>query len=253
MKEKERSIVSALVALFLVFWLGFLFHRSPRFAGSFRGGLLAVTGSCLMLVPLAYSIVKRIAPLSRGVTRYVSMQTFLVVHIYAGVIGPILVLLHTGHKFESPLGIALTAMTLIIVVSGFVGRYLLRSVGGEIQEKQRWLAELTAAFVRTQKEIQENPPAARELASLHGFAGRFVARLLVTYDGAPEATLPLAARALGLAESMADVEYAIASHEALKQAFSVWVSVHIVLSFVLYTLLGLHVWAGIHFGIRWFS
>ena len=252
MKERERPIISALVSLFLLFWLGFLFHRSPLFAGSFRGGMLALAGTFLMLIPLAYSIAKRIAPLHRLLTRYVSMQMFLVVHIYAGVVGPILVVLHTGHKFESPLGIALTAMTLIIVVSGFVGRYLMRSVGGEIQEKRQWLVELKAAFARTQEEIRKNPPAARDLTTLQGLVGRFVTRLLV-YDGVPGAKLPLAARALGIAESMADVEYAMRTHETLKQAFSVWLSLHIVLSFVLYTLLGLHVWAGIHFGIRWFS
>ena len=28
---------------------------------------------------------------------------------------------------------------------------------------------------------------------------------------------------------------------------------HIVLSLLFYVLLGLHIWAGIHFGLRWFS
>ena len=109
MKDRERYIVSGLVILLLLFWLGFLFHRSPRFAGSFWGGVLAVAGSLLMLGPLAYLIVKRISPLKKMVTQYVSMPTLLVWHIYAGVLGPILVILHTGHKFDSPLGVALTA------------------------------------------------------------------------------------------------------------------------------------------------
>lgn len=252
-KERERPIVSGLVLLFLLFWLGFLVHRSPRFAGSFWGGMLAVAGALLMLVPLAYLIVKRIALLNRAVTKHVSMQTLLAVHVYAGVLGPILAILHTGHKFNSPLGIALTAMTLIIVVSGFVGRYLMLSEWREIQEKQKWLAELTAAFQRTHGEIKSSPPAAQSLSTFRGLVGGFMARLFVTVDADPGAKLPLAARALGLAESIADVEYAIRTHEALKRAFSVWLTFHIVLSFVLYALLALHVWAGIHFGLRWFS
>src|SRR5581483_7563999 len=98
MKERERIVVTGLVVLMLILWLGFLVHRSPRFAGSARGGVLAVSGSALMLVPLIYLFVKRIKPLRRGVSRFVSMRTLLAWHIYAGILGPILVVLHTGHK-----------------------------------------------------------------------------------------------------------------------------------------------------------
>lgn len=253
MKEREIFVIGGLVALLLILWLGFTAHRSPDFAGTFTGDVLALSGSLFMLVPLAYLIVKRIAPLKRTMTKQASMQTLLVVHIYAGVLGPILVVLHTGHKFASPLGIVLTVMTLLLVVSGFVGRYLMRSEGQEIQEKQKWLAELTAAFQRTQEEIKSSPPAARELTTLRSLVGRLAARLFVTKDSATDATLPLAARALCLSESIADVEYAIRMHETFKRAFSVWMKLHIVMSFVLYALLGLHVWAEIHFGLRWFS
>ena len=69
MKEREIFVVGGLVALLLLSWFGFTLHESPRFAGSFAGGVLAVTGSALMLVPLAYLIVKRIAPLKRAVTK----------------------------------------------------------------------------------------------------------------------------------------------------------------------------------------
>ena len=110
MKERERTVVTGLVVLMLVVWIGFLFHRSPRFAGSFWGGLLGVSGALMMLVPLAYLFVKRIKWLRSRVKKRVSMRTLLAWHVYAGIIGPILVLLHTGHKFVSPLGITLTTM-----------------------------------------------------------------------------------------------------------------------------------------------
>ena len=253
MKEREFFVIGGLVALLVLLWLGFTLHQSRDFAGSLTGGLLAVSGSLLMLVPLAYLVIKRIKPLKMAVTKRISMQTLLVVHIYAGVLGPILVILHTGHKFSSPLGIALTAMTIIIVVSGFVGRYLMRSEGQEIQEKSRWLADLTAAFDRTQSEIKSNPAAARELTPVRSLFGRFALRSLVINVSDVEVTLPLATRALALSESIADVEYAIRTHETFKWAFSMWLKFHIVLSFVLYALIGLHIWAEIHFGLRWFS
>src|SRR5260370_32632342 len=109
MQEREKIVVSGLVALMLLLWLGFTVHISPEFAGSFWGHLLGISGACLMLVPLVYLIIKRVKPLNRFVTRLVPMRTLLAWHIYAGVIGAILVLLHTGHKFQSVLGTALTA------------------------------------------------------------------------------------------------------------------------------------------------
>lgn len=253
MKEKERILVGGLVVLMLTLWLGFLVHRSPRFAGSFWGGMLAVSGSLLMLVPLAYLIVKRIAPLKRWVTRFVTMRTLLSLHIYAGVLGPILVLLHTGHKFVSPLGVALTALTLVVVVSGFVGRYLMPSENHEIQEKQQWLADLTAEFHRLQTEIANTPKEIRQVNVRHGPSARFAAWWFSTNDAVTNESLPLASRALHLCESISDVEYAIRTHKTFKRIFSIWLKVHIVLSFTLYGLMGLHVWASIHFGLRWFT
>jgi hypothetical protein len=253
MKEAERTIIGGLVTLLLVLWLGFEFHTSPRFAGSLAGGVFAVTGSLLMLVPLVYLVIKRIKPLKALITAHVSMPTLLAIHIYAGVLGPILAMLHTGHKFESHLGIALTAMMLLVVASGFVGRYLMRMESQEIQEKQKWVAELTVAFQRIQEEIKLHPTAAVELASRRGLFGRRAARPSAGQDAAAIATIPLTKRALHLSESIADVEYAIRAHETFKRVFRAWLKLHIVLSFTLYLLLGLHIWTAIHFGLRWFS
>ncbi len=65
--------------------------------------------------------------------------------------------------------------------------------------------------------------------------------------------MPASVRALRLAESIANVEYAVKTHETFKRWFAAWLKFHIVISFILYGLLALHVWAGIHFGLRWFA
>ena len=56
-----------------------------------------------------------------------------------------------------------------------------------------------------------------------------------------------------LAESVADLEYAVRTHEFFKRWFGRSLKLHIVLSIILYVLLGLHIWAGIHLGLRWSS
>jgi hypothetical protein len=253
MKERDRLVVTGLVALLLLLWLGFVVHRSPRFAGSPWGGVLGVVAALLMLAPLAYMIIKRIPRLKKKVTQRVSMRTLLAWHIYAGILGPILAILHAGHKFESPLGIALTAMMILVVLSGFVGRYLISRFSQEITEKKAMLTPLETAFHQTASELRGQPEQVALLRPFAGFWSRVVAGVFMA---APETSPPVMAapvRALRLAESIADLEYAIKTHQTFKRWFAGWLKFHIVISLVLYVLLGLHIWAGIHFGLRWFT
>lgn len=251
MKERERLVITALVVLMMLLWLGFTVHRSPNFAGSFWGGVLGVSGAALMLVPLAYLVIKRVARLKKAVTRIVSMRTLLTWHIYAGVLGPILVVLHTGHKFESPLGIALTAMTLVVVLSGFVGRYLLSYLAQELREKRALLTDLQNEYDQVSRELQKAPDSLRPAGVWPAFGARLAAWAFAGHS--PGGAAMIGVRALQLAEAIADVEYAIRSHETFKRAFGVWLKFHIVISVALYVLLGLHVWSAIYFGLRWFA
>ena len=251
MKERERVIITGLVALMLILWLGFLFHRSPRFAGSLSGGVLGVSGATLMLVPLVYLIIKRIKPLKEWVTQFVSMRTLLSWHIYAGVAGPILVILHSGHKFNSPLGISLTAMTLVVVLSGFVGRYMLTKFSDTIHEKKEMLTQLEIAYRHVASELSGVPDQVSIVRPMAGFFRRWIASSIMLRDGSQEASAAL--RALALADAIANVEYAIKTHSMFRTAFKWWLKFHITIAFVVYALLTLHIWSGIHFGLRWFS
>lgn len=249
-KEREGAVVGGLTLLMLLLWLGFVVHQSPRFAGSVLGHSIGIVGALLMLVPLAYSVVKRVEPLRKRVTARIPMRTLLAWHIYAGIFGPILVLLHTGHRFESPLGVALTGMTILVVLSGYVGRYLMRHIGTEIREKRQLLDEAEKRFEET-----------RALLAAHGLQGqvrgrlglwqRFKAALLTPGAELSPAASALVPRAARLAETRSDLEYAIRTHETFKAWFGRWLKFHIVISFILYALLALHVWAAIYFGLRW--
>jgi len=253
MKEHDRLVATGLVVLMLVLGLGFLVHRSSRFAGSAWGGVLGVSGAALMFVPLAYMVVKRIPPLKRVVTRQVPMRTLLVWHVYAGIVGPILGLLHTGHKFISPLGISLTAMMLVVVLSGFIGRYLMGQFAQTIREKKDMLTGLELAYRQTAGELAAHPEQVAIVRPLAGFWSRLAAGLLLARPAAGPVTTSTPVRVLRLSESMADLEYAIKTHEAFKRWFAGWLKFHIVISLVLYILLAMHIWAGIYFGLRWFQ
>ena len=108
--DRERRTVTGVLMLLVVLWAGFLFHRDSRFAGSVPGTVLAVTGATLLVVPsLAYAMVKHVVTLKRRLTTPHTMRRLLAWHVYGGITGAILAILHTGHRFNSALGMALTA------------------------------------------------------------------------------------------------------------------------------------------------
>ncbi len=246
MKEREGVVLTGVLSVLLLGWLGFLVHRSPSFAGSGIGAVFGIAGAGLMLIPLAYPIVKRIPSINARVTKHVSMQTSLTIHVYAGIFGPVLAIIHTGHKFESWLGITLTAVMLLVVVSGFAVRYLLTYVNQEIKDKLLLLQTARGDLDSAWGVIENSPAEAKALPK-----SRLLAAGLASLGiGLSRAGGP-AGEVIRIADSVADLEYAVRTHELFKRWFSRALKVHIVLSVLLYVLLGLHVWAGIHFGLRW--
>jgi len=253
MRKHEPILVGLFMAVLFVVWLGFPLHATPRFAGSLWGGVLAVSGSLLLLIPFLYSIMKRIKRVRVAVTRRVSMKTALDWHVYAGILGPILVLLHTGHNYRSPLAITLTTLMLIVVLSGFIGRFLNSKIARSIKAKKVMLGELNLAYQEAADELRQLPDAASHVKPFTSMPVRMVLRLMVRPDPSDPGLPTKAAHTIELAESIADIEYAISTHETFKRAFKIWLRWHIVISMGFYVLLGLHIWAGIHFGLRWFT
>jgi hypothetical protein len=96
----------------------FLTREIPN-AGDLFGHSLGILGFILMLMTeILYSLRKR----SRS-ARWGRMSAWLEFHIFTGLVGPFMVLLHTSWKFNGLAGVT-TLFTVIIVISGFVGRYI---------------------------------------------------------------------------------------------------------------------------------
>ena len=245
MKDRERIVVTGVVCLLFLAWLGFLVHRSPRFPGSGVGAAFGIAGALLMLVPLAYTVAKRIPFLSARITPYVSMQSLLAVHVYAGILGPLLAIIHAGHKFDSWLGITLTAVMLLVVVSGFSVHYLLTFVAHEIKDKLS-LLQTARGDLDSAWGVLENAPAEMKLLPKVPILTAGLASLgLGIGFGGP------AREVTRLAECVADLEYSVRLHEFFKLWFARALKLHIGLSIILYLLLALHIGSGIYFGLRW--
>lgn len=247
MSEAEKLTVGALMSALVLVAPGFLLHEAPRFPGSLAGGLLGIAGAALFVLLLVYSVVKRSVWVRVRVTKYASLRAILSFHVYAGVIGALLGILHSGHAYQSPLGIGLIAAMLTVVLSGFVGRYYLAQVGADLREQQAMLGVLRTRFDRVAAEVSG--------AFAQG-GGAFVAApgsgfrplALLASSAATGATeIPL----LRLIGAIADLEHAIGQREALKRALSRWTVLHIAAALVMYPLLALHIWNGVYFGLRW--
>ena len=241
MKEKSPLVVGGLVLLLLIFPLGFLVHVSPRFPGSPVGTLIGVAGAVLMLVPFVYLVIKRVPALHDRVTRHISMGALLTIHIYAGVLGPILGLVHSAHKFNSPVGVALTGMMLVVVLSGYLGRYLLGQLSRAVRGRRTDLAAVQDALSRAPREPNESPGiVARVLA--------WTRRVFASHPAEKTSALPTR---LQLAEAVADLEFAVRAEALVQSLFEKWLKLHIVIAMILYALLALHIWSGLYYGLTW--
>ena len=107
-------VVIGAIYLFVVGW----FREIPAASGFF-GHLIGVIGFLLMLsTETLYSFRKRSNRAQWG-----PMADWLQFHIFSGIVGPFMVLLHTSWKFNGIAGVT-TLLTIIIVASGFIGRYI---------------------------------------------------------------------------------------------------------------------------------
>lgn len=177
--HRNRELWLALIAVLCITavylgMVGFL-GEIPAASGLF-GHLLGILGFILMLMTeILYSLRKR----SR-LARWGRMSSWLEFHIFTGIVGPYMVLIHSSWKFNGLAGITML-LTVIIVVSGFIGRYIFTSIprtvdGIEIEtvelEKQlaRLDSEIHARTVSRKREIkrlvQEKQTLQRQVRSL---------------------------------------------------------------------------------------
>ncbi len=139
MLSRSRELWLALTAISLItlLYTGVVYRLgSIPAAQSFFGHSLGILGFLLMLMTeTLYTLRKR----SRS-ARWGKMANWLQFHIFTGLVGPFLVLLHTSWKFNGLAGVV-CLLTAIIVLSGFIGRYIYTAVprtadGVEVQARE---------------------------------------------------------------------------------------------------------------------
>ncbi len=122
-KSNFELYLSFLVVLFLTMvYIVYALVAMPAGGHPF-GHALGILGALMMLTTeILYSARKRWRFFNFGQTRH-----WLSFHIFTGIVGPALVLMHTGLAFRGLAGLTML-LTLIVVASGFLGRYIYTAV-----------------------------------------------------------------------------------------------------------------------------
>ncbi len=258
------SALAAILAITLAYALVTQAQQGIPAAGSAFGHAIGALGFVLMLMTeTLYSLRKRSRRASWG-----RMSGWLQFHIFTGIVGPYMVLLHTSWKFNGLAG-ALMRFTVVIVASGFFGRYIYTAIPRTVDGAEVTADELERHAQAAETELSQWMAAQPEAA--HLAAGP----MAVLTEGAGSGTglvfertwrdlklrwqwqqarrsLPAEVRlqAAQLAELQLrrrELRRQLASLAAARRMLGLWHSIHMPIGVALFTLGFIHVVAVVYF------
>ncbi len=204
-----------------------------------------------------------------------NLRSYLEVHIFLCLTGPILVLYHTTFKFGGLVAVSFWSMTAV-VLSGLIGRYFYVQIPKGIHGNELSIAELMTENQRLAEALQRQygvpstvlsridalavPP--KQVSSMSLLE---VIKFFVLNDLTRRAHLRSVFAALGqehrsqsiirhlhtLAARRITLTRRIAFLEKFRQIFHYWHVVHLPFSIVMFVILIIHVGVAVAFGYTW--
>jgi hypothetical protein len=142
-------------------------HTQLKPAGIWGHGL-GIIGSAMVLLLLLYSARKR---LLMGL-RFGTLRRWLDIHIFFGIMGPLLITLHTAMKFSGIVSISYFSM-LAVAISGVFGRYVYMQIPRDARGHALGLEEARKLVAGIQKTLVEDLDASPEaIGVIEEFASR---------------------------------------------------------------------------------
>ncbi len=239
-------------------------HPVLRQSGSV-GHFLGILGTLFMVVLLAYSLRKRL----RFMRGWGNLNDWLEVHIFLGLCGPVLVLLHTVFEFSGLVGISFWAMTLV-VVSGIIGRYIYQAIPRSISGMELNRIELEAEEIGITYELRKRLPVGHplwdRLADLEKstrrtgpggalWTGGETAKLRVTFNRALKKTRVLSfserRKLLGLVIKRQKLMRRKAFLDKTQKILNYWHLLHIPFVVLMFLILIVHIYVSVRMGSTW--
>jgi hypothetical protein len=214
------AMATAAVAAAVLATVAFVFWRdaSAHWSSAVPGHALGAVGVALMLWAAAgYSWRKR-----HIATGAAPMQAAMQGHIIAGLLGPYLVILHSGLAFRGLAGV-LTLLTVLVVASGVVGRALYAAVPRRIDVADPVRAAMLDAEM-ARLEMQDADRARRGES-----------------DAAGAEALQRAMAAVRHEQALVQSQWRDDAGGGSRRALSGWWWLHVPLSFALWVVAAAHV------------
>ncbi len=226
--------------------------------------VMGASGVAMILMPVAYSVRKKWARLSR----FGSMRAWLEAHVFCGIVGPVLVTVHTAMRFGGIVSVAYWSMVLV-VLSGFVGRYFYVRIPKTIRGVELGYDEILERATDLKMRLLETGLPAPLLRALDAFeravtpdtaslstrgylfgqlalrrALRRLRRDLVV-AGADE---DLATRVVGIESEREMLLGRLAYLEQTKRMFGAWHVFHQPLVYVMFAIVAVHIAVALYLG-----
>jgi hypothetical protein len=234
-------------------WMGQTEWPRP---GGLVGHSLGIVGLALMLfAQVGYTLRRRVRGIHVG-----RMSLWLQAHIFAGLVGSYLALLHSAGKFHGVAGM-LAGLTVAIVLSGFMGRYLYTAVPRTLDGAEIGAHELLADCLAAENQLAALgvPPTDPILGAEPPHAGwvlvfgraifkwqhrrqfrQAVAHLPASYQ-------PQADQIQHLLEDRYGLLLEVHTLAATRRLLALWHVFHVPLGIVLFTLAAVHVGGALYY------
>ena len=239
---------------------------TPRSSDLFGHGL-GIVGFLLMLATeTLYSLRQRARGPAPG-----RLSTWLQWHIVMGIVGSYMVLLHTAWQFQGLAGVV-TLLTAVVVLSGFVGRYIYTAIPRTIDGAEVTLERLEARREAVADELtvlaRSSPAAASALgdaivilkgarSTTGGPLGTVFGRTFITRRDHAALRRALAslhdldseavAQASALLDEQITLQRQMAALATARHLMALWHTVHVPLGVALFVLSFVHIGAAIYY------
>ncbi len=265
MQQSNRELWLAFIAIVLITLLYSLVairEGGVPAARELFGHSLGISGFILMLMTeMLYTLRKR----SRR-ARWGRMQIWLQFHIFTGLVGPYMVLLHTSWKFNGLAGMVML-LTVVIVASGFIGRYIYTSVprtvdgieieANELEKQVRLLDGELQAWLASQPELYNSMSNSFSMSAVHGTSRLVFGRAFEEWNARLK-WWRISSRMDHKARSQArelnellkrerDLRRQLSSIALTRQLLGLWHAIHIPVGMALFTAAFIHIVAAIYY------
>ncbi len=249
----------AILFITIIYLFMVAFNRASPAASGFYGHSMGILGFTLMLMTeILYPLRKRMKN-----ARWGRMASWLEFHIFTGLVGPYLVLLHTSWQFHGLAGV-LSLLTLMIVISGFIGRYIYTAVPRTPDGVELSLAEMNEQISQledqmTAQRFRARPTPAQPLrtASPIEAVGLVLGRMgWGPSDGLAARRAPNPGTALAATQS-AELKKLVRQRDRLKRQvsslasarrmLSIWHTIHIPLGLTLFAMAIVHIVGAVYY------